>query len=219
MTLDYGVMLAALGMTLLELSEASAVGVAIYAETRSFYSSLGPLIAGEAIVLAPTFVAGNLIARLPVLYVRLAAATLLLYFGLRIARSARRTVLRSRRGAQTSVAAEISEGKGLSITAFSVGLTEALEDAIVLVALLPESYGSATMGFIAGVAIVAVLTYFLKEGVSRIRVALLKVFVSSMLLTFSAFWYAESVTSVPDVALLPLFAVAFASVYAFAYRY
>ncbi|MGC9071200.1 MAG: hypothetical protein ACP5HK_00665 [Acidilobus sp.] len=218
MELEYGVMLAALGITPLELSEASAVGVAIYAETRSFMTSLGPLIAGEVIVLAPTFVAGEAIASLPVLYVRVAAATLLLYFGLRLAGSARRTVLRSRRGISTTVASEYSEGKGLSVTAFSVGLTEALEDAIVLVALLPESYGSATIGFVIGVFLVSVLTYLLKEGVSRIRVALLKVFVSSMLLTFSAFWYTEIVMSLPDLLLLPIFAVAFASVYVFAYR-
>ncbi len=218
MGLDYGVMLAALGMTLLELSEASAVGVAIYAETRRFTSSLGPLIAGEALVLAPTFAAGKAIALLPVTYVRVAAATLLLYFGLRLARSARRTVLRGRSGARTSAAAEYAEGRGLSVTAFSVGLTEALEDAIVLVALLPESYGSAAAGFAVGAALVAGLTYVMKEGVMRIRVALLKAFVSSMLLTFSAFWYAETVTQLPDYLLVPIFAAAFALVYIYAYR-
>ena len=218
MALDYGVMLAALGMTLLELSEASAVGVAIYAETRKVSTSLAPLIAGEALVLVPTFIAGKEIAMLPVRYVRAAAATLLLYFGLRLARSARRTVLRSRKGSVKSVAAEYSEGKGLSVTAFSVGATEALEDAIVLVALLPESYASAATGFLVGVALVAALTYVMKEGVSRIRVALLKAFVSSMLLTFAAFWYAETVRGLPDYLLLPIFAVAFLLVYAYSYR-
>ncbi len=218
MALNYGVMLAALGMTLLELSEASAVGVAIYAETRRLSTSLWPLIAGEALVLVPTFIAGRAIAYLPVTYVRLAAATLLLYFGLRLARSARRTVLRGRSGAITSAAAEYSEGRGLSATAFSVGATEALEDAIVLVALLPESYASATSGFLVGVVMVAALTYAMKEGVSRIRVALLKAFVSSMLLTFAAFWYAETVRGLPDYLLVPIFAAAFLSVYAYAYK-
>lgn len=214
--IDPGVALAALGITLLELSEAAAVGVAVYAELRSALASFGAMVAGEALVLVPTFVAGKVIEEVPVTYVRLFSATLLLYFGLRLARSTRRTVLRSRKGATTSVASELSEGRGLAATAFSVGATEALEAAIVILALLPESYASAALGFAVGVALVAVLAYFLKQNILRIRVALLKNFVSAMLLTFSAFWYAEAFYSPSDLLLIPIFAVAFLAVYAYA---
>lgn len=216
--MDVGVMLAALGITVLELSEASAVGAAVFAETRSLMASFGAMVAGEALVLVPAFAAGRAIADLPVTYVRLASATLLLYFGLRLARSTRRTVLRSRAGPRQSAAREFSEGRGLAATAFSVGATEALEAAIVLIALLPESYASAAAGFAAGVLVVAVLTYLMKEAIARIRVALLKNFVSAMLLTFSAFWYAEAVRPLPDVLLVPIFAAMFAAVYAYAFR-
>lgn len=216
--MDPGVALAALGITLLELSEAAAVAVAVYAESRDSLSSFGATALGALVVLVPTFLAGKAIELVPVLYVRLFSATLLLYFGLRLARSTRRTVLRSRRGAQGSLALEMSEGRGLAATAFSVGVTESLEAAIVLIALLPESYGSATLGFLAGALAVVAIAYVLKQNILKIRVALLKNFVSAMLLTFSAFWYTETLVRVSDLLLLPIFAAAFLAVYAYANR-
>ncbi|MGC9113039.1 hypothetical protein [Acidilobus sp.] len=66
--IDPGVALAALGITLLELSEAAAVGVAVYAELRNVLASFGAMVAGEALVLVPTFVAGKVIEDVPVTY-------------------------------------------------------------------------------------------------------------------------------------------------------
>ncbi len=216
--IDPGVALAALGITLLELSEASAVGASVFAETRSLASSFGAMVLGEIIVLAPAFAAGRALQYVPLFYIRLVSAILLLYFGLRLARSTRRTVLRSRRGQAGSTASEFSEGKGLAATAFSVGVTEALETAIVLEGLLPESYSSTALGFGIGAIAVALLTYVMKEGITRIRVAALKNFVSAMLLTFAAFWFAEAFISISDLILLPIFVIMFVVVYLYAYR-
>ena len=139
--LDPGIFLAAMGITLLEISEASAVGLAISSEggNKAFlYVALGVLI-----VFVITFAIGQQIARLPILYVRLVAGVLLLYFGLRLARSARRAVVRSR---SANFFKEEGAEKGIFYTAFSVGLVESFEAAIVLVALVPMSFNSTLYG-------------------------------------------------------------------------
>jgi uncharacterized membrane protein len=202
-----------LAITTLELVEAAAVALALYADTKKaaafMYVALGTLV-----VLVPTFLAGGLIALLPVLYVRLVGGVLLLYFGLRLARSARRSVVRSR---TTGFQQETYE-RGLMYTGFSVGAIEAFEAAIVLVALLPENYGSAGIGFSVGVMVVVVSTYVLREQVRRIKQASMKVVVSGLLLTFSTFWFGETFANLNDLLLLPMFLVYASIVYAFANR-
>jgi len=67
--LDPGIFVAAMGITLLEISEASAVGLALSAEAGNkvfLYVSFGIII-----VLVVTFAAGHEIAKLPIMYVRL----------------------------------------------------------------------------------------------------------------------------------------------------
>lgn len=208
-----GIFLAALGITLLEISEASAVGLAISAEggNKAFlYVALGVLI-----VFIITFVVGQQIARLPILLVRLVAGVLLLYFGLRLARSARRAVVRSR---QSVSAKEESLEKGIFYTAFSVGLVEAFEAAIVLVALIPMNFSATLYGMSLGVLIVIVGTIVLKSQVRKIKQANMKVVVSALLLSFSAFWFGEAVVRPSDLWLIPLFIVFGVAVYLFAHR-
>ncbi|MEM0135630.1 MAG: hypothetical protein QXU18_10490 [Thermoplasmatales archaeon] len=213
MLVEPGIFLAAMGITLLEISEASAVGLAISSEggNKAFiYVALGVLI-----VLAIAFAVGQQIARLPILDVRIVAGVLLLYFGLRLARSARRAVLRTRSGA-----AQKEEGieKGVFYTAFSVGLVEAFEAAIVLVALIPNSFDSTLYGMTLGLAIVVVGTVILKSHVRKIKQANMKIVVSALLLSFSVFWFAEAVTKLSDIWLIPLFIVFGIAVYLFAHR-
>ncbi len=216
--LDPGIFLAAMGITLLEISEASAVGLAISSEggNKAFlYVALGVLI-----VFVITFAIGQQIARLPILYVRLVAGVLLLYFGLRLARSARRAVVKSR-----SFNSFKEEGveKGIFYTAFSVGLVESFEAAIVLVALVPMSFNSALYGMVLGLAVVVVGTVLLKSQVRKIKQANMKVFVSALLLAFSVFWFGEagfrtSNNWIFDLWLIPLFIVFGVAVYLFAHR-
>ena len=211
--LDPGIFLAAMGITLLEISEASAVGLAISTEggNKAFlYVALGVLI-----VLIITFAVGQQIARLPILYVRIVAAVLLLYFGLRLARSARRAVVRLRSSVSQK---EESIEKGIFYTAFSVGLVESFEAAIVLVALIPMNFDSTLYGLVVGLLIVVVGTVVLKSQVRKIKQANMKVVVSALLLAFSAFWFGEAVTNLSDLWLIPLFIVFGVAVYLFAHR-
>jgi uncharacterized membrane protein len=210
---NLAIFLAALGITTLEMVEASAVGLALYSDSKRpvafSFVSLGVLA-----VFAPMFAVGKLISLLPVDFVRLIAGSLLLYFGLRLLRSARRSVLYSRK---KSVYSEHFE-KGLFATGFSVGAVEAFEAAIVLVGLLPNNYDSTTLGLAGGILVVILATYLLRNQVRRVKQANMKVMVSALLLSFAVFWFSESVWTLSDIVLIPLFALFSVVVYATANR-
>lgn len=201
MSFDVAIFLAALGITTLELVEASAVGLALYGDSKRPAAFLYVAL-GVTAVFIPMFLLGAVITLLPDLYIRLVGGALLLYFGLRLARSARRTVVRGRK---PSSAPERHE-KGVMSTAFSVGAVEAFEAAIVLVGLLPNNYSSTVLGMAAGVAFVVAATYVLKGQVRRVKQANMKVVVSALLLSFSVFWFSEALVEVNDLVLAPLFA-------------
>jgi uncharacterized membrane protein len=203
---DTGIFLAAAGITTLEFAEAAAVGLALYAESRRAVAFLY-VTAGIVVVMAPALLVAGLISYLPDVYVRLIGGFLLLYFGLRLARSARRSVVRSK---STGFQSEPME-RGLFYTGFSVGAVEAFEASIVLVGLLPENYGSAGIGIALGVIAVIVATYVLRSQVRKVKQANMKVVVAGILLAFSSFWFGETLWGLNDLLLIPLFLV-FASV-------
>jgi uncharacterized membrane protein len=213
MSIDAGILLAAAGITLLELAEASAVGLALFAESGKAIA-FAYVAAGSVAVFAPTFLVAGLISLLPVLYVRLVGGVLLLYFGLRLAKSARRSVVRSK---TTGFPVEGFE-KGLMYTGFSVGAVEAFEASIVLVGLLPENLASASIGMGIGVAAVVLATYVLRSQVRKVKQANMKVVVSGLLLAFSSFWFGETLTGLNDLSLIPLFTIFALGVYWFANR-
>ncbi|MDG6920496.1 MAG: hypothetical protein JRN59_03110 [Nitrososphaerota archaeon] len=213
MFLEAGILLAALGITALELAEAAAVGLALFAESRSALA-FAYVAAGCAVVFVPAFLAAGAISLLPGTYVRLVGGVLLLYFGLRLTRSARRSVVRSR---TTGFKPETFE-KGLMYTGFSVGAVEAFEASIVLVGLLPQDFISAGTGFAAGVVLVVIATFALRSQVRKVKQASMKVAVSALLLTFSAFWFAEVLLPLNDVLLVPIFLAFAFVVYVFANR-
>jgi uncharacterized membrane protein len=101
---------------------------------------------------------------------------------------------------------------GVLATGFSVGAVEAFEAAIVLVALLPNSYGSTILGLLLGVVLVVVFTYILRFQVRRVKQANMKMLVAALLLTFATFWFTEEVVNVSDLILIPLFLVYLAAV-------
>ena len=213
MLLDPGILLAALGITMLELAEAAAVGLALFAESGRAVAFMY-VAAGTAVVFVPTFLIAGLVSLLPVLYIRLVGGVLLLYFGLRLAGSARRSVVK---GKTTGFHGETFE-KGLMYTGFSVGAVEAFEASIVLVGLLPANLESASIGFIAGIVVVVFATYILRTQVRRVKQANMKVVVSGLLLTFSAFWFGETFAELNDLLLMPIFLVLSLVVYWFANR-
>ncbi len=199
--LDVPIFLAAMGIVILEMSEAAAVALALYAEAG--YKAFAYVFSGSAIVLALTFALGKGISYLPIFAVRLFAAVLLLYFGIRLAKSARRAILRERSGKKYE---KEKFGRSLFYTGFSVGLVEAFEAAIVLVALIPINMKASFFGLLLGLAIVAAGTALLRSQVRKIKQASIKIAVSALLLSFSAFWFAEAVTELQDFLLVPIFA-------------
>jgi uncharacterized membrane protein len=205
--LDLAIILAAMGITTLELVEAAAVAIALYGDSRK-HVVFGYVALGTIVVLVPTLLLGRAIALLPLVGVQLVGGALLLYFGLRLIRSARRSVLRGRRPAVdvTNVIEKEEAEKGIFYTGFSVGAIEAFEAAIVLVGLLPNNYDSTIIGLVSGVAIVIVSTYLLRFQVRRVKQANMKVFVSALLLSFATFWFGEVILpKLTDLILVPLF--------------
>ena len=193
--------------------EASAVGLALYSDSKR-HASFSFVALGALAVFAPMFAVGKLISLLPLVLVRLIAGTLLLYFGLRLVKSARRSVLYSRKNSAYTENFE----KGLFATGFSVGAIEAFEAAIVLVALLPNNYDSTTLGLASGIFVVIMATYLLRNHVRKVKQANMKVVVSALLLSFAVFWYGETILNLNDILLLPLFAVFAVMVYMIANR-
>jgi uncharacterized membrane protein len=219
---DAGIFLAAAGITTLELVEAAAVGLALYAESGRSSAFLF-VAAGVLVVFIPTLLVGGLISYLPEQYVRLIGGILLLYFGLRLTKSARRSVVASR---TTGFKSEPFE-RGVMYTGFSVGAVEAFEAAIVLVGLLPVNFSSAGIGIITGVVVVVASTYILRAQVRRVKQANMKVVVAGLLLAFATFWFGETVmlvaygtsfSQVEDLLLVPLFAIFAFGVHRFANR-
>jgi uncharacterized membrane protein len=216
--MDLGIFLAAFGITLLELTEASAVGLALYADSRDAKAFLWVAL-GVLVVFIPTIFVGKAIALLPVFWVRIIAATFLLYFGLRLSRSARRSALRAIQAKSSgNTAAEERYEKGIMSTGFSVGVVEAFEAAIVLVALIPISFVSALSGAFVGILTVIIGTFILRTQVRKLKQAYMKILVSSLLLSFSTFWYIESLVNVNDLILVPFFFIYFVTVYFYAYK-
>jgi uncharacterized membrane protein len=211
--------LAALGITTLEFVEAAAVGLALYADSKSYKAFLSVAL-GSIVILVPTVLLGTGIGLLPRIYILLVGGVLLAYFGQRLIKSARRSVYFERK---KSVRTEHFE-KGLFATGFSVGNIEAFEAAIVLVGLFPQNFNSTLTGLGVGIAIVVVATYILRTQVRKVKQANMKVVVSAILLSFATFWFGEliwklfSLGSLTDFLLIPLFVFWFLSVYWIANR-
>ncbi len=208
MSIDLPVFFAALGIILLEISEAAAVGLALYGEygpKSFFYVSLGVIP-----VLIAAFIVGIYLREFPVLLIRLIAAFLLLYFGVRLVRSARRSYRREKSGNQ-NFKEEFT--KGVVYTGLTVGAVEAFEASIVLVALIPIDYFSTLFGTILGLLVVLMAAYILRTQVRKVKQSTMKVVVSALLLSFGTFWLLESFIVIQDYYLVPFFLVYFAAVY------
>jgi uncharacterized membrane protein len=197
--MEFGVFFAALGISLLELSEAGAV-TAIY---QGLYRGFRPVLyslAGVLLVLVPTFTVGRYIVYLPLDYVLAASAVILFYFGYRLLRSARRYFKGMNKGGGGE------EERGDLAVVFTVSAIEAFEAALVLIALIPKSYASTLMGTLIAAAVVVVLTALIKNQIARIRLPHLKYVLSSLLFSLGTLWAMEATgLEITDLVLLPLF--------------
>ena len=206
MPLDVSVFFAALGITTLEIVEAAAVALALYADSKR-PAAFVYVAAGILVVFIPLFVIGGLLARLPLEYVELIGAALMFYFGQRLVKSARRSVLSERAGTTRPEHHE----KDIAATGFSVGAIEAFEASIVLVALIPVNFGATSLGMGAGIAVVVAGTFALRNQVRKIKQANMKIVVAALLLSFGTFWLVEvtgtSLANLQDLLILPFFVV------------
>jgi len=100
MVFSLGIILAAFGITLLELSEAGAVAMIYQAAYRNL-KPIGYAVAGVTTVMVPTFVLGSYISLIPLDYVLFVASFILFYFAYKLLRSARRVSGGSRRDRRT----------------------------------------------------------------------------------------------------------------------
>ena len=186
MAFDPSIFFAALGITTLEIVEAGAVGLALYGDSKK-PSAFGYVSLGIIFVFVPLFLIGSLFSKLPFYDVKLVGGILMVYFGQRLVKSARKAVLKQRKG---SVFSEQSH-KDIAATGFSVGAIEAFEASIVLVALLPVNYSSTVYGMAVAIVVVIVAIYALKNQVRKIKQASMKVVVAALLLAFAALWFTE----------------------------
>ena len=197
--MDFAVFLASFGISLLELSEAGAVASiyhGIYKNNIPFlYAILGVLV-----VLIPTFTLGKLIYLLPLNYVLIASGIILYYFGYKLLRSARRYFKKIKK-----VGEEKKEGV---VVVFTISVIEALEAALVILALIGESYVSSLLGTITASVIVVILTYVLKSQISRIRLPHMKFVLSALLFSLGTFWFNEVFLGLSEI-YLPLFFLGF----------
>ncbi|BDB99961.1 hypothetical protein [Saccharolobus caldissimus] len=196
--MDIGVFLAALGISVLELTEAGAIA-AIY---HNIYKNSLPFlyaIAGVAIVLIPTFTVGRLIYLVPINYVLIISSVILFYFGYRLIRSARRSFKRIKRGKE-------EKEEGLSVV-FTISAVEGLEASLVILALIPQSYLSSLLGTISAVFIVVALTAALKSQVAKVRLPHLKFVLSALLFSLGTLWLGEVLFNLDEIFLLVFFIV------------
>ncbi|MFP3170764.1 MAG: hypothetical protein RXQ98_05980 [Sulfolobaceae archaeon] len=199
--MNIAIFLASLGISLLELSEAGAIA-SIY---HGIYKSNVPFLyatLGVITVLIPTFALGKFIYLLPLNYVLIGSAIILFYFGYKLLRSARRYFKGVKR------AKGDDEKKEGVVVVFTISAVEALEAALVIIALMGEDYYASLLGTIIASIIVIVLTYTLKSQIARIRLPHMKFFLSALLFSLGTLWFNEVFIGLSDL-FLPLFFLGF----------
>ena len=67
----------------------------------------------------------------------------------------------------------------------------------------------------AGIAVVVIATYLLRDHVRKVKQADMKIAVSALLLSFATFWFGEAVVPLDDLLLVPLFLLYAVAVYKF----
>ena len=214
LSIDPAIFLAAMGIILLEMSEASAISMSLSVDAKSSIPLLAASL-GVVTVLIPTAFIGSAISLLPLIYVRLISATLLLFFAQKLARSAKRSMKFQHLKNFPKSHKEEPKDSGVSLTAYTAGVIEAFEAAIVLVGLYPENYTSTVIGILVGVVLVILFSILLRSQIRKVKQAIMKVVVSSLLFSFAAFWYIETIREIDEIFIIPIFILFFLLVYYF----
>ncbi len=196
--MDIAVLLASLGISILELSEAGAVAVifnGIYKNSKPYIYGL----AGVLTVLIPIFTIGKYIVLLPLEYVLIVSGIILFYFGYRLIRSARRYF--------KGIKIKHEETEETLTTVYVVGFTEGLEAGLVILALIPQSYISALTGTLLASIIVIGLLLVLKAQIMKIRVPQLKYVLSALLFSLGSLFFGEAFLDLNEIFLAIFFII------------
>lgn len=234
-----GALLAAVLITVLELTEVVAIVYALGAGAKNMRPGLSGAVGGVAFVGAAALATGyglhtaaQSAGSAGETYTLIAGALVLWFFAFFLLRSTFKTYLRDdrkRRGVASGAPVHHDEGlgpKALFATAFSVGAIETLEAVVVLLGLvLAGAVWEAVVGAIIGGVILIAMGLALHEQIRKMKVPPLKWIATSLLFTFAVFWSLEglgrlSIISWPstidgvviDVVLVPLFLVSFLAV-------
>ncbi|MFY9717413.1 MAG: hypothetical protein WAK40_05710 [Thermoplasmata archaeon] len=204
------VILAALLITVLEMTEVVALVLALGADESSLRHGAAGAVAGCATIAVVALVSGRALLLAPRAYLLWAAAVVLTAFGVFLFRSTLRTYRRLRAAATTAPGGPRRVAQ--FVGGFTVGAVEATEVVIVLLALTAAGYGSsAILGALAGGVLLVVVALSVGERVRRIKVPWLKLGGTSMLFAFAAFWAGEArgyAWPGGDLFLIPLFLLA-----------
>lgn len=205
------VVLAALVITVIEMTEVVALVLALGADEASLRHGAAGALAGCAAIALVALGSGAALLAAPRAYLLWAAAVVLAAFGVFLFRS----TLRTYRRLWASEAAGPSAGPPAAARriaqfagGFTVGAVEATEVVVVLLALTAAGYGgSAILGAVVGGAMLGLVALAVGEKVRRVKVPWLKLGGTSMLFAFSVFWGGEAAGvrwPGSDLVLVPL---------------
>ncbi len=190
------------------MTEVVALVFALGSDRRALRSGAVGAASGTAVVAAIALGFGSLLIALPRDLLLLPAAIALAGFGVFLFRSTLRSYRRAHGPSPPSPAHRSVEFAG----GFSVGVVEAVEAVIVLLAIAAAGYGlSALIGAGLGGGVLLASAFVLHERIRRIKLPLLKLAATGLLFTFAVFWSGEALGVVwpyDDLSLLPLFLVA-----------
>jgi Ca2+/H+ antiporter, TMEM165/GDT1 family len=203
-------------ITLVEMTEVVALVFALGSHHGSIRTGALGAIAGTAAVSLVALAFGAALVALPRSYLLWGSSIALIAFGLFLFRSTVRSYRRARAAHAGSDLAAPPTKSSHAIQfggGFSVGVVEAVETVIVLIALAAAGYGvSALVGALAGGVLLVGVAAAMHERVRRLKVPLLKLGATSLLFAFAVFWAGEAL-GFPwpgaDLILIPLFAVSF----------
>lgn len=208
MELYFPALIAAIAITLVEMTEVVALVFALGSDHGSIRPGSAGAVAGTATVSVIALLSAAVLVSLPRDLLLWASAIVLVAFGLFLLRSTVRTYRRLHAPpvskTPTSAAHAVQFAGG-----FSIGAVEAIETVIVLIALAAAGYGlSALVGAAIGGIVLVGAAAVLHERVRKIKVPLLKLGATSLLLAFAVFWAGEA-AAYPwpegDLVLIPLF--------------
>ncbi len=203
---------AALVVTVLELTEVVALVFALGADHGTVRHGALGAVAGTLVVAAIAFVAGAVILALPVHDLLWGSAVLLAGFGVFLFRSTLKTY-RRRQAASQGTAAPKPASSALQFTGgFTIGAVETTEAVVVLLALTAAGHGlSALIGALVGGFGLVVAALVVHERIRRIKGTWLKLGATSLIFSFAVFWTGEAIGFVwpdGDLVLVGLFVVA-----------